>query len=343
MERAMRLVQVRGVIAVFAGVLVPAVLQAQVELRGRLVSDSGVPIASATVTVSGPGFSIRSDSLGRFVLAGAPGAVLSLRFLATGYRADTASIALGRRPVERDFTLVRDDAPEPERNPSTSVLRGRVIDEAGQPLSYANIQVNFGRRFVSDDSGRFQVPSTVSGGATILVRRIGFEPAEVKFEAMPDTALRVQLKAIPVQLKGVVVTGASAYRSLDTYGFYRRMQDVERGINHGWFITPEDLERRKPNFITQMAEGFPSVRIGGPQGRPRSNPRSDVIQGLNGCPMSVYLDNIRIVGRIGGRDDSVNEIALPTHVAAMEIYPRGLGAPPQYRSGTCGVVLIWTK
>ena len=247
-KRAMRLVHVRGLIAVLAGSLAPGVATAQVELRGRLVSDSGAPIASATVTVSGLGFSIRSDSLGRFVLAGAPGAVLSLRFLATGYRADTASIALGRRPVERDFTLVRDNAPDPERNPSASVLRGRVFDDAGQPLSYANIQVNFGRRFVSDDSGRFQVPYTVSGGATILVRRIGFEPAEVMFAAMPDTALRVQLKAIPVQLKGVVVTGASAYRSLDTYGFYRRMQDAERGINHGYFITPEDLERRKPNL-----------------------------------------------------------------------------------------------
>ena len=334
----MRLVHVRGVVAAFAGALVPAVVQAQVELRGRLVSDSGAPIAGAAVTVSGIGFSVRSDSLGRFVLSGAPGAVLSLRFLATGYRADTASITLGRRLVERDFTLIRDDAPEPERNPSASVLRGRVIDEAGQPLSYANIQVNFGRRFVSDDSGRFQVPYTVSGGATILVRRIGFEPAEVPLPGMPDTALRVQMKAVPVELKGVVVTGASAYRSLDTYSFYRRMQDAERGINHGYFITPEDLERRKPNLITQMAEGFPSVRI-----FRRGDPKFDVIQGTNNCNMTVYLDNIRIVGRVAGRDDFVNEIALPNHVAAMEVYPRGLGAPPQYRVGTCGVVLIWTK
>jgi hypothetical protein len=32
-------------------------------------------------------------------------------------------------------------------------------------------------------------------------------------------------------------------------------------------------------------------------------------------------------------------------VAAMEVYPTALNAPPQFQStnGTCGVVLIWTK
>jgi len=41
----------------------------------------------------------------------------------------------------------------------------------------------------------------------------------------------------------------------------------------------------------------------------------------------------------------VNVLVLPTHAAAMEIYPRAINAPPQYQpnNGTCGVVLIWTK
>jgi hypothetical protein len=296
--------------------------------------------------VGGVGFSLKSDSLGAFTLSGAPGAILNLRFVANGFRSDSASITLDRRqPVAREFILARIDAPEPERNPSTNVLRGRVIDESGQPLSYANIQLNFGRRFISDDSGRFQVPYNISGSATVLVRRIGFEPAELQLQNMPDTALRVEMKAIPVQLKEVVVTGASAYRSLDTYGFYRRMKDVERGINNGYFVTPEDLERRKPNVITQMVEGLPTVRVTGPRGRARGHPLHDVISGSNNCTMTVYLDNIRIQGKLGRADDFVNELVAPNHVAAMEIYPRAVSAPPQYQplNGTCGVVLIWTK
>ena len=223
---------------------------------------------------------------------------------------------------------------------SESVIRGRVVDMTGLPLSYANVQLNFGNRFVADDSGRFLVPYSVPGGASLFVRRIGFEPVELTLRERPDTALLIQMKPIPVQLKGVVVTGASAFPSLDTHGFYRRMQEAERGINHGWFVTPEDLERRKPNWITQMADGFPTVHV-----RRGRDPKYDVISGSQDCRMTVYLDGIRIVGRIGGRDDFVNELVMPAHVAAMEIYPRAVGAPPQYQAlnGSCGVVLIWTK
>ena len=34
-----------------------------------------------------------------------------------------------------------------------------------------------------------------------------------------------------------------------------------------------------------------------------------------------------------------------SHLAAMEIYPRAVNAPPAYQplNGNCGVVLIWTK
>jgi hypothetical protein len=150
-----------------------------------------------------------------------------------------------------------------------------------------------------------------------------------------------------VQLKEVEVTGASSFGSLDTYGFYRRMKEVERGAARGWFITPEDLERRKPNWITQMAEGLPGIRVCGRASVtcPSGPPRNEMILGRNACKMTVFVDNVRITGRLNGRDDPVNEFVLPTHVAAMEVYPTALNAPPQFQplNGTCGVVLIWTK
>jgi hypothetical protein len=165
------------------------------------------------------------------------------------------------------------------------------------------------------------------------------------------------MNALAVALPEQRITGRAAFVSLDLNGFYRRMKENERGINHGYFITPEDLEFRKPNRITQMVEGIPGVYlrnsgkmiVGAPC--PELTPACvPVSRGLYRCVMTVYLDRVRVVGRLGIRPsdlerDLVNELALPGHVAGMEIYPRGVGAPPEFQSlnGDCGVVLIWTK
>lgn len=222
------------------------------------------------------------------------------------------------------------------------VLRGTVVDPTGVALSYANVQLNGGRRSLADDSGRFQVPITVRGELRLLVRRIGFEPTELRLVDVPDTSVRIEMRPVPLQLRTVTVeAGLSPYRSLDTQGFYRRMRESERGFTRGHFITPEDIEFRNPVRLTQLAEGLPSVRVQ----HNLLNPLRDAIVGSDGCRMTVYLDRVRIVGRLSGRDDFVNELVATTHIAAMEIYSRPLAAPPEYQAlnGTCGVVLIWTK
>ena len=149
------------------------------------------------------------------------------------------------------------------------------------------------------------------------------------------------MRPIPLELKAITVTaGGSAFISLDLSGFYQRLKDSERGFTRGHYITPEDIAFRKPHLVTQLIEGIPSVRI-----KHSPNARGDRIEGTNGCPMTVYLDRVRIVGKLNGRDDLVNEIVQITHVAAIEVYSRPLAAPPEYQAlnGTCGVVLIWTK
>ncbi len=349
----------RTVILSLAGVFLPLVATAQgtSELRGRVVSETGVPIAGATIVLSGIGYTIRSDSSGAFVLAGTPGSTLVFTLRAAGYRGDSATVTLPRRSgLSREFTLVSEATALPEPNPSDRVLRGHVMDSEGAPLAYANVQVNGGRRYIADDSGRFTIPPP-AGRFWLLIRRIGFSPAELTLDAAPDTAIRVRMMAVAMALPEQRITGRAAFVSLDVGGFYRRMKDAERGINHGYFITPEDFEFRRPHLITQMAEGSPAVYIR----RNISNPRQDIIVGTPcstpskscipvanqlRCVMTVFLDRVRIVGKLGSSpDDFVNELVLPSQVAAMEIYPRGVGAPPEYQpmNGSCGVVLIWTK
>jgi hypothetical protein len=307
------------------------------------VGDGGAPVTDAVILLTAVGYSVRSDSLGQFLVAGTPGSTLRLSFRATGFRDDTALVTLPRRgALTRDFVMVSADTPLPEVNPSDRVLRGRVTDLDGGPLSFANIQVNGGRRVLADDSGRFVLPNSTSGRFWLIVRRIGFEPEEMRLAAMPDTAIRIRMKPVAVSLPEQRIEGKAAFVSLDLGGFYRRMKDAERGINHGYFLTPEDFEIRKPTLITNMAEGVPATKVYHNPG----NARKNIIQGLNGCQMTVYLDRIRVVGKLPGRvDDFVNELIEASTVAAMEIYPRAVGAPPEYQAlnGTCGVVLLWTK
>ena len=264
------------------------------ELRGRVVSESGEPVAGATVTLTALGYSLRTDSLGRFVLTGTPGATLEFSIRANGFRQDTKSVVLARRgAVTKDFSITSESVALPEVNPSDRLLRGRVTTTEQYPLSYANLQLNGGRRYLADDSGRFSIPVN-SERIRLIVRRIGFEPEEVRFDAMPDTVIRVQLKAVAAALPEITVRGRAAFTSLDLSGFYQRMKDAENGINHGYFITPEDLDFRKPNLILNMAESIPAVQVE----HNILTPRKDILKGMTdgGCVMTVYLDRVRIVG-----------------------------------------------
>jgi hypothetical protein len=276
-------------------------------------------------------------------------------FRAPGFHDDTASVVLERgREIRRDFVLLPEATPRPTANPSERVLRGRVTDSEGATIAFANIQLNGGRRYVSDDSGWFTMPIAASGRLSLLIRRIGFEPEEVKLAEMPDTALHVRMTAAATALPEQRVTATTPFTSLSLGGFYRRMADVERGINRGYFITPEDLEIRNPFLVTSAVEHLPNIRIrpspgiigGGGRGSPLN--RNLRIEDAMGCPLTVYLDRVKlspVVVRGGLQDEQINTLLIPTTLAGIEVYPRRAGSPPEFDlvAGTCGVVLLWTK
>jgi carboxypeptidase family protein len=347
----------------FAGLLVAArSAGAQSQLIGRILSDSGKPIAGATVTLTGIRYSVRTDSVGQFRLAGTPGSTLELKLQAVGFLDASASVVLSRgRPVVRDFVLVA-DTQEPEANPSDRVMRIHATTVDGEPIAFTNLILNGGRRFVSDDSGRFSVPIN-TGTVTLLLRRIGFEATEMIVAEMPDTAIRVQMKAVARTLETQVVTVRSPFVRLEMGGFYKRMAEVQNGARVGYFVTPEDLALRNPQNVTDAVEQFPSIRLapiddgkldefGLAHADGMMSRRKFRIEDRQGCPLTVYLDRIRIQPSVSGtnaRDEEINSIVQPGAVAGIEVYPRAIGAPPEFPAANtpshsgCGVVLIWTR
>lgn len=343
--------------------LLARVGNAQSELAGRVVDDSGKPIAGATVTLTGVRYSVKTDSLGRFHLAGTPGSTLNLTLQAAGFRDEAATVVLARgRPTVRDFVLVSDAAALPDTVPERMV-RVRVFTTDDEPIAYANVQINSGKRYVSDDSGRLTIPVAVTGQATLLARRIGFEPAEIRVAQVPDTAIRVRMKALATTLETQVVTVRSPFVRLDLGGFYKRMADVQNGARVGYFMTPEDLALRRPQNVTDAVEHFPNIRLapiddgkidrfGMAHADGSMSRRKFRIEDRNGCPFTVYLDRVRIQPIMTNTkvvDEEINSLIQVQGVAGIEVYPRANGAPPEFPPvnavaiTSCGVVLIWTK
>ena len=44
-------------------------------------------------------------------------------------------------------------------------------------------------------------------------------------------------------------------------------------------------------------------------------------------------------------DERINELLVPSSLSGIEVYPRHLGAPPDFSmvDGTCGLVILWTR
>jgi hypothetical protein len=156
-----------------------------------------------------------------------------------------------------------------------------------------------------------------------------------------------------------MVTGRAAFVRLDLGGFYRRMEEVEKGARVGYFLTPEDLAAMNPVNVTDAVMKFPNIRLrpiddgvrdefGFNHGDGIPLARNFRIENASGCPLTVYLDRVRIQPLGNGakwRDEEINTIVQPHSLSGMELYHRGIGAPNEFplAERSCGVVLMWSK
>ena len=245
-------------------------------------------------------------------------------------------------------------APDDAAMAQGRVIHGVIVDSTGAPVPYANV-IAWGsqRRIVGGANGQFRLPLDSSAKREIEVRRIGFHPVTVNLDSWPDSAIRVVMAAATRTLAAVTIA-VERSQSLAIRGFYERVADVERGINHGFFVTPEEIDSRKGARMTDFLEGKPAVRVklvsvGGSRTRPGRTGWEP--QGIDGCQMTIYVDGVRFYSLSqlkNARGDNhifINDLVSANSIAGIEVYPRSVTAPPKYQSlnGTCGVVLIWTK
>lgn len=245
---------------------------------------------------------------------------------------------------------------------SSSVLQAqsvvRVVDRDSMPVPFALVQVSGGQERVVDSLGRARYNKDIGASPSLLVRRLGYAPFHGRASVSPSGDFVVVLEPVAREITAVR-TVAARTTTLSRTGFYDRMHRVQNGAITGSFITPEELERRKPTLISQVLHGLPSLRV------QRQADGRAVVLGRGSCPMTVMLDGHRMNGLLQDapayRNTSINrsaqytppggalsidQITVAADIMAVEVYNSTANAPaelvPLTGGGSCGIIALWT-
>jgi hypothetical protein len=239
---------------------------------------------------------------------------------------------------------------------TSRTIRGVVIDPADRLLGSVTVIAPGFTSAITDDSGRFHLTISRADRVILDVRRVGFMPSRFGLDAGGDTSITILLLPAAQTLGKVEVTSPEN-RSVTLAGFEERMRARKHGAGVGYFMTQPEIEAVHATRTTQLLESTPSVMVRRTQGD-----RFGIYGRTTGgaeCAATIFIDGIRLTGgdpatdrrgrAVGPQTAPPLDMYLePSDVAGVEIYPRGMLAPPalqanDYATIKCAIVAFWTK
>jgi hypothetical protein len=304
-------------------------------------SELAIDTATQQVTSGQRAASVTTDENGQYRMCGVPmaewlvvqvqhadraGAVVRTSIGAAGVTVRNLSFsAQGSRPLESPASAAAegDTPPLPEGD---AVLAGTVLRADGAALAGAQVQVlGTAASARTDERGAYTLHRLPAGTLELEVRRIGFaaERRTVELRGGRTTRVDVRLERA-VALDSVAVVA----RRLQ----YPEFESHRRLSISGRFLDQDEIDRRHASSMSEIVytlNGFWVVGSG-----PGARVVSSQPSSLGGsCEANIVIDRMP--------EQRINDVSM-SEVAAVEAYPGGRGAPPQYRS-PCGVIMIWTK
>ena len=248
-------------------------------------------------------------------------------------------------------------------NARPAVVRGFILaDSTEEPLVGAEVSIDALKlRALSVDRGAFRIGNIAPGTYIVSIRVIGYQPLSTRLHFADGDSLERDFLLLrsPVAIAGVRVTGTSS----STRNPKLAQMERRRAMGIGHFITPERLDSFPDTRLSVHLQTLPGLSIAHGNGSTATwavgtrgsgsiikTPAISSYDRARGaksvCYSAVYLDGIVVYG--GKQGETLFDIdQLDTRtVAAVEYYASEAQMPPELNmttSGTCGVLVIWTK
>jgi len=214
-------------------------------------------------------------------------------------------------------------------------VSGRVVSNDTSPVANAEVRVEGAHgilRIVQSDSvGRFAAERLSDAPTKLHARAFGYAPREIRVTPAATThrvSVTIDLEAIATRLPGVPVTE----EEIDHDKKLAAYRDRKATNSFAHFIDGDEIERRKPQFVSEMLRPIGGVTL-------IASDRMGNVLRIRGCAPLVWVDGVRMPGA------QLDEVAPPADVAGIEIYNSFAGIPSRYfdRTATCGTILVWLR
>jgi hypothetical protein len=344
----------RGLLLALLAAAAPCAAHAQT-VEGRAVDGTTQqPVAGAEITlVDAQGeaaAAARSGADGSFRLAGPAAGEYRVTARRLGYQtmlSTVLQVAEGQvLQVEARLTP-REPEAAAAPTPTRDGITGRVAEAGtGRPVAGATVTLlnerghNMGR-VVADAQGNFHLPVQSPGRLRLRADRVGYQRSTSEpITVVPNDRVRVELlvstDAVVLAPLTVVASNRSVVRNFRMAGFEWRREHQPWGR----FIGPEQIQRIRPFYVTDVLQQVPFVQIQG-----SGLDRYPTLRGRVGarCSPTIYVDGHP---SMAGQGVTIDELVSGPDVAAVEVYDRAFEAPAEFLSGTsynCGVIVIWTR
>jgi hypothetical protein len=270
-----------------------------------------------------------SDSAGKFVLLNVPKGRYAIGFIhktldSLGLDIPLAQILVNdKKNVEANLAIAL-----PHSAAGVAQLSGTVVAGAtNRPVSGAIVTIANRIEARTNERGEWTIGDAPTGTHALVVRAIGYYPAELNVDVGHGKPVRVELRTLGAVLDSIRIV-AKGSKGPDGGGFLWRKK-----TGMGRFITADDMQRFPVTETSLVFRRIHGVQLEG---------TTIFMNGAFGkCTPAVLINGHRVGD---GSAEDIDDRVFPHEVAGIEVYSETT-VPPEFQKarGGCGSIVIWTK